>query len=81
MIAIEVKATKDDKKYLLAEEIRQLKQFCEIFNAEPWIGVKFSRENWLFLTLDQLDEKEKSHSISLKDAKKRGFLFEELIKE
>jgi Holliday junction resolvase len=79
-IAIECKVTGEDKKYLTKDDIAQLKEFCDNFGAEPWIGVRLDGGSWHFLTLEDLDETEKGYVISSEIASRKGLLFEELIK-
>jgi len=78
-LAIECKSSKDKTKYLTKDDLCQLKQFSEIFNAEPWIGIKFNNEEWYFLSVDDIKTEKKCYSISLDLAKKKGLLFDELI--
>ncbi|MBW2975341.1 Holliday junction resolvase [Candidatus Woesearchaeota archaeon] len=79
-LTIEGKTAKSPWKYSEKEDIEQLKQFAELFNAEPYIAVKFKRKDWLFLTLEDLEETNKNYMISLEKAEMKGILFEELIK-
>ncbi|MFH1590355.1 MAG: Holliday junction resolvase Hjc [archaeon] len=78
-VAIEAKVTKDKVKYLTDEEIEQLREFCEAFNAEPWVAAKFGSAPWLFMTIEDLEKTEKAYVIREKDARLKGLLFEELI--
>lgn len=79
-LAIECKTAKDPWKYIEKEEIKQLKEFSELFNAEPYVAVKFNKKDWLFLTLEDLEETNKAFMINIKKAEIKGILFEELIK-
>jgi len=79
-LAIECKTTKKTGKYIEKEDIQQLKEFAELFNAEPYIAVKFNRKEWLFLTLEDLEETDKNFMINIEKAEIKGILFEELIK-
>ncbi len=79
-LAIECKTAKKPWKYIEKEDIKQLKIFSELFNAEPYIAIKFSKKEWLFLTLDDLEETNKNFMINIKKAEMKGILFEELIK-
>lgn len=79
-LAIECKVSKEKKKYIPIEEIHQLQEYSTKFGAESWIAVKFSRENWFFLTLEDLEYTSKSALISFENAKTKGLLFEEVIK-
>jgi Holliday junction resolvase len=80
-LAIECKVTKDIRQYLTGKEVSELSEFSRLFGAEPWIGVKFNNVDWYFLTLEDLKNTEEGHSISLENAKRKGFLFQELIKK
>jgi len=80
-LAIEAKVTSNKLKYFTLDEIKALQTFSSLFGAEPWVGVKFiSEKKWFFFSLEDLNKKEKSYSISLEDGKRKGLLFEELIK-
>ncbi len=78
-LAIESKVTKDKSKYFSKEEINQLKIFSEKFGAEPWIGVKFKKFNWFFVSLEDLELVGKNYVISIELAKNKGLLFNQLI--
>lgn len=54
-LAIEVKSTKDNKKYFKNEEVKQLINFSKYFGAEPWIAVKFQKQNWVFINPENLE--------------------------
>lgn len=79
-LAIECKTSKSSSKYIEKVDIEQLKEFSEMFNAEPYIAVKFDKKEWLFLTLEDLEETGKNFMINIKKAEIKGILFEELIK-
>ena len=79
-LAIESKIISDDKKYFSDEDIAQLKAFCNIFGAEPWIAIKFKGHDWLFISLEDLEKTENGYAASISLASRRGLLFEELIK-
>jgi len=79
-LAIECKASKEPWKYVEKADIEQLKTFAELFNAEPWLAVKFNKKEWFFLTLEDLEETDKAFMINLEKAEKKGLLFEELIR-
>lgn len=79
-LAIECKSTKYTKQYISNEQISDLKEFSKIFGAEPWIGVRFDRLDWYFLTLEDIKETEGNNFVvSLELAKQKGLLFQELI--
>jgi len=79
-LAIECKTVKEPWKYIEKEDIEQLKVFANLFNAEPYIAIKFNKKEWLFLTLEDLEETDKAFMINTKKAEIKGILFEELIK-
>jgi holliday junction resolvase Hjr len=78
-LAIECKASREKVRYLTKEEIQDLKKFSEIFGAEAWIGIKFDREEWFFVVLEDLKETENNFMIDYNIVKNKGLLFEELI--
>jgi holliday junction resolvase Hjr len=79
-MAIECKVTKEDKKYFSMEDIEQLKTFSDLFGAEPWIAVKFGKESWFFINLEDLEKTPQGFMISVAIARNKGLLFEEIVK-
>ena len=79
MVAIECKTINDDSKYFPKEEIALLKQFADLFGAEPWVALKFGANQWYFMSLDDLKETDKSYSASLNLAKLKGFTLDEFV--
>jgi Holliday junction resolvase len=77
--AIECKSVKGTTKYIPIEEIEELQKFADLFGCEPWIGMRFARNNWLFLSLEDLHKTAKSYAITIESAKQKGLLLEELI--
>jgi holliday junction resolvase Hjr len=78
-IAIECKSTRDDRKYLLKEDVEQLKMFGQRFGAEVWIAVRFLGMPWYFLKPEEMDDTGRSLAISKEHAKMQGRSFEELV--
>lgn len=78
-LAIECKSIAGDNKYLNHDTIDQLKEFSEKFGAEPWIGIRFDKKGWYFLSFEDLIQTKKGFKISNDHAKERGLLFNELI--
>ena len=78
-LAVECKATKSKKKYIEKAEIEQLRAFSRRFGAEPWVGIRFARQNWLFINPDDLNETDANYVISEDHAKTRGLSLRELI--
>ena len=76
-LAIEVKLTREEKKYFQKEEIKQLINFAIYFGAEPWLAIKFCRHGWQFVNPEDLDET-KSNYVYKKNSGK-GLNFKELI--
>ena len=79
-LAIECKTSGSESKYLTKEEVQQLKEFSALFQAEPWIAVKFDRHDWFFISLDDLKKTSNNYLASIDIAEKKGLLIEELIK-
>lgn len=79
-LAIECKAVGASSRYISIEQIEDLMKFSQMFGAEPWVGFRFDRENWLFLGLEDLEKTPSSYAANLETAKRKGLLFEELIK-
>ena len=57
LLAIECKGSKKKIKYIDKDDIEQLEEFSNLFNAEPFVGVKFNRCGWFFVKPKQLKEK------------------------
>jgi len=79
-LAIECKVTKDDKKYFDEKEINELNEFAKFFDAESWIGIKFKGLDWLFISTRDLEKTKNMYLVEKENTKKKGLLFEELIK-
>lgn len=79
-LVIECKTTKGKAKYLTKKEVTELVVFADTFGAEPWVAVLFQKADWLFVTIDDLKQTEKSYAITEHEARLKGVLFEELIK-
>jgi Holliday junction resolvase len=79
VVAVECKITKDQSKYFERDEIDDLRAFALIFNAEPYVAVKFKGESWYFLELSDLKETNKSFMVDSDLAKQKGKLFEQFI--
>ncbi len=81
-LAIECKSTAGIKQYVRAEQLEELKEFCSIFGAEPWIGVRFDRLDWYFLSIEDIEKTAGgNYLITLQSAKQKGLLFEELAEK
>src|SRR3990167_1256627 len=73
IIAVECKSTKYKHKYFEPEQIRQLKEFANIFNAEAWLAVKFSTE-WKFFKPEDLKKTSKNLVIKHDSENAKTFL-------
>jgi len=78
-IAVECKFVNGDKKYFSKEDVEQLVIFSEMFGAEAWIGIKFSRKNWHFIRTSDLESTGEMFIASLELCQKKGLGFEGLI--
>ncbi|MEK6951301.1 MAG: Holliday junction resolvase Hjc [Nanoarchaeota archaeon] len=80
-VAIECKVTKDHKKYFPDEEVEQLKAFSQKFGAESWIGLRFPRQPWYFVLLEDLEKTGNLWAISQEAAQRKGLKMEELTEK
>ncbi len=80
-MAIECKVTKDIRQYFTKKQVNELQEFGKIFGADPWTAVKFNYVNWYFLTLEDIEPTPEVYSVSIESAKRKGFLFEEMIRK
>ena len=80
-IAIEVKITKEDKKYFTHEDLNQLLEFSEKFGSEAWLAVKFPKNGWFFLPPSEIESTKKGFVFSLNKAKIKGLTFNELLNQ
>jgi len=78
-LAIECKTTAGTSKYLTKKEVDELVFFAGKFGAEAWIAVKFDRMDWFFLNIEDLEKTDKSYSIDIPMAKRKGLGFEQVI--
>jgi len=78
-VAVECKTTSKEKIYIEKKQIEGLQYFSGIFGTESYIAVKFPEEEWLFLSIDDLNESEKSYVIGRNHAISKGFILDELI--
>ena len=79
VLALEVKATKDLKKYFPKSEIRDLDFFANKFGAEPFVVIRFDRKGYYFLKTEDLLCTEASFVASLELCETKGFTFDKLI--
>lgn len=79
VIAVECKSTGGISKYIPEESVKSLKEFAELFGAEPWIGIRFEGKQWFFISPNELKKTEKGYSVSYIAAKKNGLSVDELL--
>jgi Holliday junction resolvase len=79
-LAIECKAIKQGKKYISEERIKELKDFSKKFGAEHWLAIRFNNQPWYFIKIEDLEQTGTNYVVSLELVKKKGLLFDELIK-
>jgi len=75
-LAIEAKSSKK-AVYIPKNEIQALQEFSRMFGAEPWVAVRFDRQEWFFISIDDMNETDNNFGVNLKLAKMKGLLFEE----
>lgn len=79
-LALEVKAINADRKYFPKEEIEALQYFSEKYGAEPWVAIKFDRDQFYFVNPEDLKETKKSFVATVDLCKSKGLLLQEIIK-
>ena len=67
--AIEVKTSRDKKKYLTKKQITEFIAFSKKFGLQPLLAFKFMRTEWLFVKPEHLEDTGKSFAISIEKAK------------
>ena len=80
-LAIECKSVAGKSKFLYPDDINQIKEFAEVFGAEPWIAMRFDRKGWYFLRADKLTTtKSGNYNITFKMCETKGIRFEDITK-
>jgi len=79
VFAIECKSGKKER-YIDPQQIKELLEFSAKFGAIPLVGVRFDREGWWFLAVNDLKQsKAGNYRVDLELAKEKGVSFNELI--
>jgi len=79
-LAIEVKTTTKDKIYIDSPQMDGLCEFCDIFGAEPYLGVKFKYTKWLFLAPEKIDRtRSNNYRVDKEVALEKGLELDEII--
>jgi len=81
-LAIEAKTTSANHIYINSRKIIGLKEFSEVFGAEPYLGVKFKSKKWRFVHVDDLIKtRGKNYKVDMDLVFCKGLDFDELIKK
>jgi Holliday junction resolvase len=64
VLAVECKSCKGYYQYFEKEEIDRLKEFSDCFGAEAWVGVRFSKAEWLFFRVDELTRTKNNYVVT-----------------
>ena len=75
-LAIEVKTTKEEKKYFSKADIKQLLVFSSFFGAESWLAIKFLHSEWVFVNPEDLENTKEN--FVFKKTSHKGLSFTEL---
>lgn len=79
-LAIEVKSTSQERIYIDSAKIKALLEFSGKFGAQPFVGAKFKREKWRFVSINHLYKtKKENYRIDKELAFKKGIELDELI--
>ncbi len=79
-LAIEVKSTSSDRIYINSEKIEGLLEFSGLCGAKPYIGAKFMRAKWRFVSIKDLKKTKKNNYRLDKDlAFLKGIELEEML--
>ncbi len=80
-LAIEVKSTSADHIYINSEKITGLKEFSDMFGAEPYLGAKFKNKKWRFVHIsDLIKTRGENYKVDVDLAFSKGLEFDELIR-
>ncbi|MDD1774570.1 MAG: Holliday junction resolvase [Methanobacterium sp.] len=79
-LAIEVKSSSAERIYIDSAKIKALQEFSNIFGAEPYVGAKFKREKWRFISIEHLYKtRNENFRVSKELAFQKGIELDELI--
>lgn len=79
-LAIEVKSTSSERIYIDSGKINALLEFSQIFGAEPYVGAKFKREKWRFVSIEHLYRtKKENYRLDKELAFEKGIELDELV--
>ena len=72
---VEAKSSKQNRIYIKKQQIEDFFLFSSMIGLNPVIAVRFTREGWLFLKPDQLEDSGKNWVVSRKKALNEGKKF------
>lgn len=79
-LAIEVKSTSQDRIYIDSGKINALLEFSQKFGAQPFVGAKFKRKKWRFISIEHLYKtKKENYRVDKELAFKKGVELDELL--
>lgn len=79
-LAIEVKSSSQERIYIDSSKIDALLEFSTKFGAEPYVGAKFKREKWRFVSIENLYKtKNENYRLDKELAFEKGVELDELI--
>lgn len=79
-LAIEVKSSSAEKIYIDSAKIKALQEFSSTFGAVPYVGAKFKREKWRFISLEHLYiTRNENYRVDKELAFQKGVELDELI--
>jgi len=76
---IEAKSSKSNYIYIKKSQIEDFMLFSSTIGLNPVIATRFTREGWLFINPEQLDDTGKNWVISRKKAKLEGKKFSQFF--
>lgn len=79
LFAFECKSVKQGNRYLDKQSVADFLRFAQMLGAQPWIAVRYAKEQWHFIMPEDLVETHAAHGVSLAVAQRRGLLLDELV--
>ncbi len=78
-VGIECKNTSGKNVYIPKREVEELKKFCVLFGAEPWIAVKFGKGKIFFINIEDMKKTVNNFGVNESLARMKGLMFEEIV--
>lgn len=80
-LAIEAKSSSGDPIYIDGGEVEDLEFFAQKFGAEPRIAVRFDRDDWYFLRVEDMHETDGgNYRVKQREAWNNGRSYEQVVK-